>query len=225
MVDASWRRFAEHNLRSILPGWILHLYPDTKCLTLENRLSYTLFDGHRRIAAGTLAETTRALHEASTGGSQWLLLFEDATGRQIDVDARAEPASPADAALPPEPVSAGEASTAPRGPGRPRLGVVAREVTLLPHHWEWLAAQPGGASVTLRKLVEHARKAGASDERARNAREASYRFLHAIAGNLPDYEEVTRALFAADVSRMEQLMLTWPTDVREHAVRLATPND
>lgn len=193
-------------------------------------MAYTLFDGHRRVAAGTLPEMIVALQEAAKGGSQWLLLFEDATGRQIDVDTRAGVVGPAEAASHSATDSTTEASVAeanvtPRGPGRPRLGVVAREVTLLPHHWEWLAAQPGGASVTLRKLVEHARKTGASEERARNAREASYRFLHAVAGNLPDYEEVTRALFSADLPRMEQLMLTWPTDVREHAVRLATPAD
>lgn len=173
---------------------------------------YTLFDGHRRLAAGTLDEVTVAYRGAVTGGSNWLLVFEDATGRQIDLDLRAPAPTSADSA----------ASPTPRGPGRPRLGVVAKEVTLLPHHWEWLAAQPGGASVTLRKLVEHARKSGAADERSRNAREAAYRFLHAVAGNLPDYEEVTRALFAGDLERMRTLMRPWPTDVGVHALELAT---
>lgn len=168
---------------------------------------YTLFDGHRRLASGTLSEITQAHQVAAASGSNWLLVFEDATGRQVDLDMR-----------PPETESA--TVPAPRGPGRPRLGVVAKEVTLLPHHWEWLAAQPGGASVTLRKLVEHARKSGAADERTRHARESAYRFLHAVAGNLPDFEEVTRALFAGDLDRMRTLMRPWPTDVGSFALEL-----
>lgn len=199
-------------------------------------MSHTLFLGHRRVAAGPLADLAVEIGRAeSVRDAGMLLLFEDATGRQIDVDTSGTPADIV-ARLGVAPTAADEAvaadaaaSAAPnaaeapssRGPGRPRLGVVAREVTLLPHHWEWLSAQPGGASVTLRKLVEHARKAGAHEERTRNAREASYRFLHALAGNLPDYEEVTRALFAGNLDRMRTLMLSWPTDVREYALALA----
>jgi hypothetical protein len=179
-------------------------------------MSHTLFDGHRRLAAGSLPDMAVALLEASRGGSKWLLLFEDATGRQVDIDTRGSPAEIAARYAAPE-----SAPAAPRGPGRPRLGVVPREVTLLPHQWEWLAAQPGGASVTLRKLVEHARKAGAADEHTRNAREAAYHFLHAMAGHLPAYEEVIRALFAGDLDRMDALMAAWPADVREHAGHLA----
>jgi hypothetical protein len=157
-----------------------------------------------------------ALADASRGGSKWLLLFEDETGRQVDIDSRGTAAE-----IAARYATRDTPAESPRGPGRPRLGVVPREVTLLPHHWEWLAAQPGGASVTLRKLVEHARKSGASDEHTRETREATYRFLHAMAGNLPGYEEVTRALFAGDLDLMDSCMAAWPADVREHARRLA----
>ncbi len=75
----------------------------------------------------------------------------------------------------------------PRGRGRPKLGVVAREVTLLPRHWDWLNAQPGGASVALRKLVEQARRANGDADRARAAREAAYHFMSAMAGDLPAF--------------------------------------
>lgn len=200
-------------------------------------MSHTLFLGHRRIAAGSLVRMALEIsHAAAAQDAGMLLLFEDATGRQVDVDTGGSPdeivarygAAPASAAASTVNATAitpvADGAPAHRGPGRPRLGVVAREVTLLPHHWEWLSAQPGGASVTLRKLVEHARKAGAHTERTRNAREASYRFLHAVAGNLPDYEEVTRALFAGDLDRMHTLMLPWPADVREYALALATPS-
>jgi hypothetical protein len=188
-------------------------------------VTHSLFAGHRRLAVGTLVNVTAAFlaHERA-GDAGPLLIFEDATGKQVDVDRTGTVAAPQEA-----PMALGEPVTpddgARRGPGRPRLGVVPREVTLLPHHWEWLNAQPGGASVTLRKLVEHARKAGAADERIRLAREAAYRFLHAVGGNLPDFEEVTRALFAGDLARMDSLMGPWPDDVRSYARQLATPRE
>ena len=108
-----------------------------------------------------------------------------------------------------------------RGPGRPRLGVVAREITLLPRHWDWLNAQPGGASVALRRLVEGARKLTADGARCRVAQEAGYRFMHALGGNLPGYEDATRALFASNFTRFEEALARWPDDVREHASLLA----
>ncbi len=101
------------------------------------------------------------------------------------------------------------------------MGVVAREVTLLPRHWDWLNGQPGGASVALRKLVEEARRANAGRDRVRRAQEAAYRFLSALAGNLPGFEEATRALFASDRTRFQEMVEPWPEDVRDHAKTLA----
>jgi hypothetical protein len=109
----------------------------------------------------------------------------------------------------------------PRRRGRPSLGVVAREVTLLPRHWEWLSSQPGGASVALRKLVEDARRANEGRDRVRLARESAYRFMMAMAGNEPGYEEALRALFSGEYGRLEGLTAGWPEDVRAHALRLA----
>jgi len=114
-----------------------------------------------------------------------------------------------------------EPAATTRRPGRPKLGVVAREVTLLPRHWEWLAAQPGGASVALRKLVEEARRRDDSTERARRAREAAYRVMHALAGDRPHFEEASRALFAADRATFRAKIARWPKDIREHLDRLA----
>ena len=110
---------------------------------------------------------------------------------------------------------------APRGPGRPKLGVVAREVTLLPRHWEWLAQQSGGASVALRKLVDEARRTGEDRDRVRQAQEAAYRFMSAMAGNKANYEDAIRALFAGEAARFEDLIAEWPADVRRHAAKLA----
>jgi len=100
--------------------------------------------------------------------------------------------------------------------------VIAREVTLLPRHWDWLAAQPGGASVTLRKLVEDARRAAEGANRRREAQEAAYRFMSAMAGNAARFEDATRALFAADATAFESFTQSWPADVRDFARELAS---
>ena len=182
-------------------------------------LRCTAFAGHHRIATGELRHVALKARRAQAAG-RTVLVFEDANGHQLDLPLelpegellRRLAAPPPTIAATPPPV---------RGPGRPKLGVVAREVTLLPRHWDWLAAQPGGASVALRKLVDEARKAPGGNDRRRAAQEAGYRFLQALAGDLPGYEEATRALFAGDYARFEECVATWPEDVREHASLLA----
>lgn len=109
----------------------------------------------------------------------------------------------------------------PQGPGRPNLGVAAREVTLLPRLWEWLSSQPGGASVALRKLVEQARRANAGRDRIRQAQEAAYRFMSALAGNAPGFEEAARALFSGDVKRFHAVTQAWPPGVRSRLQMVA----
>ncbi len=108
-----------------------------------------------------------------------------------------------------------------RRPGRPKLGVVPREVTLLPRHWEWLANQPGGASVTLRKLVEEAKRTNINSNEKRQSQECTYRFMSVMAGNFPGFEEATRALFAADTTRFNVLIDAWPVDIKSHARKIA----
>ncbi len=120
---------------------------------------------------------------------------------------------------------AGPDSEEPRGRGRPKLGVVAREVTLLPRHWEWLSAQPGGASVALRKLVEQARLTHGERDKTRKAHERAYYFMSAMAGDMPGFEEATRALFANDMRAFGELIAAWPNDVRDHATWLANDSD
>ncbi|MBZ5577995.1 MAG: DUF2239 family protein [Acidobacteriia bacterium] len=175
-------------------------------------MSYSAFHGMTRIAAGSPAEVALLLKDAPQGGE--FLVFDDATGQQIDLDTHGT-AEEISIRYPPE------ASEEPRGRGRPRLGVVAKEVTLLPRHWDWLSTQPGGASVALRKLVEQARKTSGDGDRVRAAQEAAYRFMSAIAGNLPGFEEATRALFAYERRRFSELIAGWPADVRDYAVQLA----
>jgi uncharacterized protein len=199
--------------------------------------SCTAFDGVRRIASGTLTEVAAAVKRAyDRSGGATILVFDDATSRPVEFDLRGSVddvlARLADhgAQAAPEARSGAGANAddtvdpqgePARGRGRPKLGVVAREVTLLPRHWEWLNGQPGGASVALRKLVEAARLAGSDKERVRHAQEVAYRFMTAIGGNLPDYEEATRALYANDRPRFEQMTAGWPNDIRAHARKLA----
>lgn len=183
--------------------------------------TFTCFAGHRRIASGPLLANALAAREALLGKADGpVLIFDDTTGRAVEVDTRGTEADVAArfaaAAAPVEPED-----SAPRGRGRPKLGVVPREVTLLPRHWEWLNAQPGGASVALRKLVEEARKAGSAKDRQRQAHERSYHFMSAIAGDLSGFEAATRALFANDAQRMGELTAAWPPDVRAYALGLA----
>ncbi|HEX6558646.1 MAG TPA: DUF2239 family protein, partial [Longimicrobiales bacterium] len=146
-----------------------------------------------------------------------VLIFEDESGRQLEVDFRGPVYDVVGRLMTrpaPEPVVA-------RRPGRPRLGVVAREVTLLPRHWDWLNAQPGGASVALRKLVEEARRTHAPADEVRAGQDATYRVMVALAGNEAGFEEAARALFAGDAARFGETTASWPDDVREHVRRMA----
>lgn len=188
------------------------------------RPNFTAFMGQRLLAAGPLAEVALAVMDAGRRpATPPIVIFSDATGRPIDLDLRGTDREVI-ARLPqpaPDPSTDETAAAEPRGRGRPKLGVVAREVTLLPRHWEWLGSQPGGASVALRKLVDEARRANGDADRARAARDAAYHFMSVMAGDLAGFEEASRALFADDRRRFVGLIAGWPDDIRDHVVRLA----
>ena len=192
-------------------------------MTRDQPLHFTAFDGHRHLASGPLAEVALAVKRAERRGAAPVMIFNDDTGRPLDLDLRGSDADIL-ARLPHADSTAlaeTPASLEPRGRGRPKLGVVAREVTLLPRHWDWLSTQPGGASVALRKLVDETRRASGDRDRSRAARDAAYHFMSAMAGDMPGFEEATRALFANDQSRLREQIAAWPTDVREHVIALA----
>jgi uncharacterized protein len=178
------------------------------------------FAGHERIAAGDIAHVTAHVARATKRAPQRapILVFDAVTGDQVDLDLRAHEQTPSRHRSVERDAAAGEE---PRGPGRPKLGVVAREVTLLPRHWNWLVSQPGGASVALRKLVEHAMRANAGKDRVRAAQNAAYRFMSVMAGNRPGFEEASRALFAGDAEKFRRLADAWPKDIRDLALKLA----
>ena len=189
----------------------------------------TAFEGTRRIASGKLRDVVSEAKKAFDRRDASVLIFDDKTGEQVDIDYGGsldevlerlswDAASPSA-----EPPSSGASGRA-RGPGRPKLGVVSREVTLLPRHWEWLNRQPGGASVALRKLVEKARAVPDDREGVRLSREAAYRFMVAVAGDAPAFEEAARTLFAGNERGFEEHIANWPPDVRDYARKLASPS-
>jgi len=189
---------------------------------METDSTYTVFAGHQLIESGSLEKVVLQTKACVEGGeSRPVLVFEDHTGAQIDFDLRGTP-NDVLARLPSHPRFAPpEAPAAARtGPGRPKLGVVCREVSLLPRHWSWLDQQPGGVSAAMRRIVEEARKNGQRTERARISWEAAGKFMWAMAGNFPAFEEASRALYARDESRVVSLVRDWPVDIRTHVERL-----
>lgn len=189
--------------------------------------THTAFDGQRLLARGALADVALSVKQAQAARADAaILVFDDQSGKQVDLDLRGGEAdirkryqAPAATAAPADDADTAEAT--PRGRGRPKLGVVPREVTLLPRHWDWLAAQPGGASVALRKLVEQARRDNEARDLQRQRQEAAYHFMSSMGGNLPGFEEATRALYADDRAGFARQVAEWPRDVRDYAMGLA----
>ena len=171
---------------------------------------FAVFLDDRLLARGDLESVTQAARQQGQGS---LLMFDSATGLETDVGLRDVPAAGRAErdALESRPVR-----------GRPKLGVVAREVTLLPRHWDWLAVQPGGASAALR-LVDQARRERADDDARRQAQEAAYRVATALAGDRPGYEEAIRALFANDMAAFTRLIDAWPPDISAYLRDLTAP--
>lgn len=183
---------------------------------MDEAITYTAFHGHRRLVSGErrplLTQLKMQLDELDPALP--LLIFEDRSGRQVDFNLRGslEEVLDREAPLPPR-----------AGPGRPRLGIVSREVSLLPRHWAWLEEQPGGASAALRRLIDEARKQHPEQERVRQAQAAADRFMSVMAGDLPGFEEASRALYARDLARFDQHSRTWPAEIRAHVLTLAAP--
>jgi hypothetical protein len=179
---------------------------------VEDLLTFSVFAGDQRVLSGELRTVLVALKERfDVEPGESVLVFEHPSGRQVDFDLRGTLEEVLARALP-EPSRT--------GPGRPKLGVVSREVSLLPRHWEWLELQPNGASAALRRLVEEAKKRDPEGDRVRLAIEAANRFMTTMAGNLPNYEEASRALFAKEHDRFDHLIRGWPHDIRAHLSRL-----
>lgn len=176
--------------------------------SLDPNPIYVVLNADRQLARGEAPLAAAAARKAAADGLHPVVIFDLASGRAVDLDPSGEIAGSAPAR---------------RGPGRPKLGVVAREVTLLPRHWDWLNSQPGGASVALRKLVDEARKSRGGEDARRTASAAAFAFMSTTAGHQPGFEEALRALFAADRARFDQETQDWPADVRAIVREIAAP--
>lgn len=190
--------------------------------------TWVAFEHHRLMARGTPSEVITSLqHILNTPSGTMPVVLDAVSSERIELDWRL----PLDTLLTliPAPMPANADSEpsdgAPRGPGRPKLGVTAREVTLLPRHWDWLSRQTGGASVALRKLVQSAMREGSAADAKRRTTDAAYRFMSIVGGDLPHYEEVSRALFAGDLARLQSLVSDWPADVAEHLLAMTAHID
>lgn len=191
----------------------------------------TAFAGTLRIASGALIDVALAIRSVAPELQAQVITFDDNSGVIIDLDLRGSTAEVitrlterGDLDELVDATRAGGTEASHRSRGRPKLGVIAREVTLLPRHWEWLSKQPKSASQVLRRLVEEARRKDSGQTDREAAHERTYRFLAAIAGDFPGYEEAIRALFAGCVNTFGERMVAWPADVRDHALVLARPN-
>jgi uncharacterized protein len=196
----------------------------------QNPKSCTAFKSDQRVASGNLLKVAGKVKEIIDQDEQAaILIFDDETSELVEVDFRGsvedvlKRMAASTTSRETDDNSSDKGQRSRPGPGRPKLGVVSREVTLLPRHWEWLGSQPGGASVALRKLVDEARKVNSSKDKVRRAQEATYRFMSAMAGNFPGFEEASRALFAGDANRFNNLIDSWPIDIRNHTQKLSEP--
>jgi uncharacterized protein len=188
----------------------------------------TAFIGMNYLASGDVREVARRVKEATDKSKEnSILIFDDSNGETVEIDLRGKVGDVLKrldaiiAKFEKNLLAENEEPAGPKGPGRPKLGVISREVTLLPRHWDWLNNQPGGASVALRKLVEEARHANADKDKIRHSQDAAYKFMSAMAGNLPGYEEAIRTLFAANQSGFKKAIASWPQDIKAYAIKLA----
>ncbi len=201
-------------------------------MTGQQKVHWCAFEGYLRLASGAPVDVARAVKSrVDSGPVAPLLVFDGLSGQQVDIDLRgsaedverwvARVVGHIPVPMPAVTIDSVDSGVS-KGPGRRKLGVVGREVTLLPRHWEWLSGQPGGASAALRKLVDEARVRFAHRDRVRETQERTYRFMAAMCGNLPGFEDASRALFASDDLSFSSHIQGWPSDVRRFVEELAS---
>jgi hypothetical protein len=187
------------------------------------RVTLTAFHQQRQIAHGNLSELLQQI-QATSPSEEPVFIFNDRNGKRLDIHVHGDEAS-ALTVYPELGNPQSEETAVVKSRGRPKLGVSSKEVTLLPRHWEWLATQPGGASATLRRLIDQARKTNDPAENKRRRHERAYQFMYEIAGDLPEYEASLRALFADDEAGFTACIANWPQDIRQYAWQLAFKQD
>lgn len=188
---------------------------------MESELKYTAFENHKILCRGNLNQVIlKVKKRIDKGSNASLIIFSDDTGKSMDFNFQGseEDVLKRLVVFHKDP----DSTESIGGPGRPKLGVVSREVSLLPRHWEWLATQSGGASATLRKLVEEAKKKTATLHETKASQERTYKFMSVMAGDLKGYEEALRALYRKDKKLFLMHIHEWPEDIREHSLELSS---
>jgi hypothetical protein len=182
--------------------------------------TYTAFNNTDLFHQGDLSEVVLKIKDhIGKAENTTITVFSDATGKTIDFNfqgTKKDVQKRLDVF-----VSESSLTNTITGPGRPKLGVISREISLLPTHWEWLSTQPGGASAILRRLVDEARKKSLNTPSIKSIQEKTHRFISAIAGDLEGYEEVLRAMYRKDEDQFLIHMSSWPNDLKTHALFLS----
>jgi uncharacterized protein len=187
---------------------------------MEMPSTYTAFEGDKLVFKGSLPEVVLKIKKRiGDAENSPILIFSDTTGNQMDFNFQG---SEKDVVKRLE-IYVGDESPVAAGPGRPKLGVVAREVLLLPRQWEWLASQSGGASALLRRLVDEAAKKATGGDAVKQSQERTYKFMHALAGDWQGYEEALRALYKKHEKQFQAEVAVWPKDVKAYVLELAAP--
>ena len=182
---------------------------------------YSSFTGYRHIASGplrTVLKETKTFYDSTQTPDERnashhpenLLFFHHGDGRQLDFDLSGSLEDVLSRIQTREPSPVDETPDKP-GKGRPRLGVVSKEVTLLPRHWEWLSRQPASASATLRRLVSEASSRENTSSKAKAERLGT--ILWTLAGNLEGFEEASRCLHRLDFEGLFGFSDKWPGDL------------
>lgn len=191
---------------------------------MENSGKFTAFDGHSRIAQGDVQSVVLKIKAYLADRPNCsVLVFDDASGQQLDFDLSGSPEDVLARLASHPALAVSQHNSSRNGPGRPKLGVVSREISLLPRHWEWLEQQPQGASAAIRRLIDDTRKREPDADRLRLARDAASKFMWSMAGNFEGFEEASRALFSGDRKALERNIESWPKDVREHLLHMLEP--
>ncbi len=188
---------------------------------MESSDTYTAFEGNSQLVHGSLSDVVIKIKKRlGKEGNSSILIFSDSTGKTIDFNFQG---NERDIQKRLEIFVSEEVPIDNSGPGRPKLGVISREVSLLPRHWEWLATQTGGASSILRNLVEEAKKKSANGNHSKQAQERTYKFMSAIAGDFEGYEEALRALYKKDKKNFLVQIQTWPRDIIKYLIEISGP--
>lgn len=183
--------------------------------------TYTAFEGKNLYVRGSLIEVALKVKErlGSLSNSS-ILIFSDSSGKTMDLNFQGSEQELV------KRLSVFVSEETPKdlnGPGRPKLGVISREVSLLPRHWEWLASQSGGASATLRRLIEVEVKTTSTNPSPKLVQERTYKVMNVMAGDLRGYEEALRALYKRDEKAFLKEIAQWPSDVRDYVTELGQP--